>query len=300
MPYVPINSQVYSSAFAGFLAGATSGRIFNPSDTGMGALYTNCALVFAQEFDELYNSTTVDSITASMAQTLVTQYWVNRSSSSLSKNSYQNDCLSILGLLSQIDAALTAGVVPFPTSTVFDEVWDDAQGTIISGSGASALVQQGIRDTPFQTFFTRHDRDDPLDFVYQLSHRWDLQEVRPHIHVVPHAPSGGNVVWTGYYTWFRMNGSPIAPFASWIPWTKTYTYTAADQWIQRLAALDPIPPPADAVPSHLLLIRFLRNGSSIADTYNGSNPNGTAQANLCVLSSDVHFRLNKLGTVAEF
>jgi hypothetical protein len=64
--------------------------------------------------------------------------------------------------------------------------WNDLVGSVTVGQGAGALTTEVYRDTPFRMSFFRHDQDDALSFIYQMSHQWQAGTiVRPHVHVIP-------------------------------------------------------------------------------------------------------------------
>jgi hypothetical protein len=70
--------------------------------------------------------------------------------------------------------------------------------------------------------------------------------------------------------------------------------------VNKMAVLDltagnGIQPPAGIVESDLLLIYVFRQASNVLDTYDTAKVGGTAQANLGILSSDLHYQTQKAG-----
>lgn len=184
--------------------------------------------------------------------------------------------------------------------------WDDMQGSIAQGGGASALTVEAFRDTAFLMWFMRHDQDDALNFIYQFSHRWDyVKPVVPHLHIVPMAdPVAPQVArFNGYFVWTRPNYA-AQPLPALVGWTTfgpiDVTINPGDVHVQKIVSLGAVTPPAWARESSSLLLWFRRNGTDPGDTYTTAKPGaGTPAANIGLISADVHFRANKMGTEAE-
>lgn len=181
--------------------------------------------------------------------------------------------------------------------------WDDVQGSIANGAGAGLLTLEFFRDTRFNMYFMRHDQNDELNFVYQLTHRWMYgTDVKPHLHVVAMANPGAtqNVYVTGYYAWSRPNyASQIPALAGWTTFQVAVPIDPGDVYTQKIVSLGSWTPPAWARESTCLLIYFQRNGTNPLDTYTTNKDHGTPAANLGLLSTDVHYRLAQSGTVTE-
>jgi len=179
--------------------------------------------------------------------------------------------------------------------------WDDLQRTFQDGAGAAALTTEKFRDTDLRMGFFRSNQDDELSFEYQMPHTWDPRdEVRPHLHVVPMANGSGNVRFTGHYYWARPNVA-IPALASWTTFTVDTAFIAADQYQEKFIILPYTTAPTGTNESAVLLIALKRPGSSdAADTYDTAKDHGTVQANIGLLSADLHFRPVKLGTETEF
>lgn len=183
--------------------------------------------------------------------------------------------------------------------------WDDQQGPIAQGTGVAALTLQTYRNTPYLMYFMRHDQDDVLCFNYQFSHTWDYTKVVfPHLHVLPAATPAAdrNVRVSGYYAWSRPNRieDPLPNLAGWTPFAVDIPILSTNYvYVQRIISLGAVTPPSWARQSTSLLIYFKRAGTDPADTYTDSNPDGVGQANLALLSADVHFRKGADGSITE-
>jgi hypothetical protein len=166
--------------------------------------------------------------------------------------------------------------------------WDDlAPNRASVGSAAAAPTVQAYRDTPMQYEFLRHDQDDTFYFQWQMSHRWVVgTDVNPHIHVVP----CGNVT-----------GNALPANAGWTQFASTHTVNGSDQYLELpMSMAGHITPPAWADHSAHLHVVVRRAGNDPLDTYTASNPSGTAQANLALISVDCHVLNYPDGTIFEF
>ncbi len=65
---------------------------------------------------------------------------------------------------------------------------------------------------------------------------------------------------------------------------------------QFIVSLGELTPPVWARESPILLIWVQRSGLDGADTYTTSKDHGLAAANVGLLSADVHYRINKIGS----
>jgi hypothetical protein len=139
---------------------------------------------------------------------------------------------------------------------------------------------------------------------FQLPHTWRYgTEVVPHMHILPLANpvSPQNVYFDGYYAWTEADdpGNPVPALSGWTRFTQHFTIDPGNIHVQRYVDFGPIAPPAWAKESAILLIYIRRSGTSPADTYTTSKVGGTATANLGLLYVDVHYRVNKIGSLPE-
>jgi hypothetical protein len=181
-------------------------------------------------------------------------------------------------------------------------VWDDVQGPITQAGGAAALTYEAYRDTAFFTYFMRNNQDDTLFLTYQMPHSWDpTTSVKPHMHVIPMVdPASTEVVRiTGKYAWAQV-GVELPADTSWTAFTVDTNIGTTDAFKEKIIGLATVSPPASPRESNVLVLWVRRPGSSdAADTYSTGKADGTAAANLCVLSIDTHYQKQKLGSFDE-
>ena len=252
-----------SGAGAGYFASAVSTLAALPSVET--ANLQDGALIYVNDVDDIYTLELVDSLTTddfTVVPALRGGYWVSR----------------------------------------IEGRWDDQQGDISEGDGGLALTYEEFRDTPWKIFCMRHDQNDELHFRFQFSHTWKYDTaVVPHLHVLPLADPGDTQVayFDAYYTWSRPEYSEAVPaIADWT-WVKIpLSIDPGDVYTQKLLSLGSITPPSWARGSTILLLYIRRLGTDDNDTFTSGNDHGLAQANIGLLSSDVHYRRTNTGTVA--
>ncbi len=183
--------------------------------------------------------------------------------------------------------------------------WNDLTGAVTQGNAVAALTTEAYRDTPFIMSFFRHDQNDSLSFIYQMSHEWQAGTiVRPHVHVIPMVDpvATQNVYIVGQYSW--CSGSMIMPANSgWTQFTVTVPINPGDAFLIKIIDLTGgvgFTPPADIDESDLLCVFISRAGTNVLDTYTTSKASGTAQANLGLCSFDCHYQGQKIGSLVEF
>lgn len=177
-------------------------------------------------------------------------------------------------------------------------LWDDVFGDVSQGAGPAALTYEAFIDTGFLMYFFRHNQADALHMRYQLPHRWDKTEVRPHLHYVPMSAGAGIFAVIGKWTW-AIPGREIPAVAGWASYTASQTLVAGDQYKPKILSLARCAPPTGAKESAILLISCIRDHAG-ADSYVTSKAPGTAAANIGLLSLDTHYRSEKSGTVNEY
>lgn len=179
--------------------------------------------------------------------------------------------------------------------------WDDLQGDVAQGTGVAALTLNVFRDTPAQLYCLRHDQDDALTFRFQFPHAWvPGTKVRPHLHVLPLADpvAAQNIRFNGQYAW--VSGTLVLPAnATWTQFVIDVTVNPGDVYHEKFAIVGDITPPAGATESSILVLYVRRNGTNLADTYTTAKDHATAQANVGLLSVDVHYQKSKLGTQTD-
>src|SRR5258706_13548416 len=101
MSYVPVSIDVFTSAFAGAIAGTTGGRN-NLSKVPTDYLsINNTAGAFAQAFDTALAVTFPNTLQLKEIQSLVEEYWYDRSPDSVTPADYNSICLGLIALLTQ-------------------------------------------------------------------------------------------------------------------------------------------------------------------------------------------------------
>jgi hypothetical protein len=187
---------------------------------------------------------------------------------------------------------------------VFDDRWDDVQGFFDEGTGAAALTFEEFRNTGFKMLFLRNNQNDELYMHFQMPHSWNTgSSVRPHLHLVPMADVGLNVtrsVEFGYSYSFNSSGTPIGDEGSWLSGSCRWLVSSSMLYSEHIVPFGMIAPPLNARPSSVLLVRFIRSGSSAADDYTESKDHGTGAANIGLLHFDVHVQKIRAGTVTEY
>lgn len=95
-----------------------------------------------------------------------------------------------------------------------DSSWDDLQGDVSQGTAGAALTFEAFSDTPFKLLCLRNNQDDELHMRFQMPHRWNRGEVRPHIHLIPLAdPAASQIAhFAGQYAW--LVGGPLGASAT--------------------------------------------------------------------------------------
>ncbi len=182
--------------------------------------------------------------------------------------------------------------------------WNDLIGTVQEGGGATALTTEVYRDTPFLMSFFRHDQNDSLSFIYQMSHAWQPGTiVRPHVHTIPMVDpvATQNVYIVGQYAWLSTTRA-LPANASWTAFAVIVPINPGDAFVEKVIDTTDatgITPPADIEESDMLAVFFSRQGTNVLDTYTTSKASGTAQANLGLVSFDCHFQIQKAGTLTE-
>lgn len=183
----------------------------------------------------------------------------------------------------------------------FDRRWTDLYAFMDNGTGPSQLTYEGYRDTGFFMRFFRHNQDDAIFMRYQMPHGWDpTTAVYPHMHLIPMGSGTGTVKMNFIYSWTLVNGSQLPASSGWVTGSVTGSYTAADQYVQKVIGFGAIQPPTGSVESAVLVVKVERPGASDADdTYTTSKDHGTASANVGALFFDLHYQQIKAGTVSQ-
>ena len=184
----------------------------------------------------------------------------------------------------------------------FRDLWDDLQGTVHGSTGThqSDLTYEAYRDTGFNMYFFKHNQDDVINIIYQMTHTWNTTTtVWPHMHVIPMAAGAGNAYFEVKYAWVARN-SVLPAVASWTITNVTVPFTADDQFKHKIVSFGDVSPPVGAGASTMFLMKMTRLGTDPLDTYSTNKSDGTAQANLGVLYCDLHFQKTRAGTNTQY
>jgi hypothetical protein len=179
--------------------------------------------------------------------------------------------------------------------------WDDIQGRITLGDAVANPTYEAYRDTPWKTYFLRHDQADELHFALQMSHAWDpTTEVRFHVHLIPmvNPAVAQKIVLTGQYAWASFGYATPAD-VDWTDFTGELTVGTSDAFKEAFVQCFSTTAPAAAQHESAILLIYLKRDSGGADTYTTGKSGGTAAANVAILSADCHYQKNKDGTSTE-
>ena len=179
--------------------------------------------------------------------------------------------------------------------------WDDIQGRITLGDAVANPTYEAFRDTPWKTYFLRHDQADEMHFALQMSHAWDpTTEVRFHVHVIPMADpaTAQTIAFVGQYAWASFDYATPAD-TGWTDFSGTHVVSPGDAFKEAFVSCFNATAPAGAQHESAILLIYLKRDSGGADTYTTGKTGGTAAANVAVLSADAHYQKNKDGTSTE-
>ena len=180
--------------------------------------------------------------------------------------------------------------------------WDDLMGAPDVGNRVNALTNEVFRDTPIRLLYFRHDQDDSLHYVYQLPHKWrTTTAVHPHLHVMPMSDPVANQVafFEGQYAWAPIGFGPVPADAGWTDFSASLTIAPGDIYEHMLVELGEFNAPANPTASTCFFLYVQRSGTDPADTYTTNKVGGTPAANLALMSSDLHYRASRFGTLTE-
>ncbi|NOR86462.1 MAG: hypothetical protein GQ527_02515 [Bacteroidales bacterium] len=136
------------------------------------------------------------------------------------------------------------------------------------------------------------NKEEEVEFVIQMPHDWDGSAIYPHIHWSPDDDGSGSVVWAMEYSWVEFNYSTPLEFPEPTTITTTSASLSNDGHKHLIAPFASITPSSsqDAI-SSIIIIRFYRNSSNAADTY---------ESGAFAISFDIHYRLNTIGSREEY
>ena len=209
--------------------------------------------------------------------------------------------------LNTINTAVTSSV-SYTFNSGSGGTWTDLTGVFSVASGASALTSEAYQNG-FVLLFMRHDQDDQLSMLYQMPHGWAQNTIEPNFHWMPCSAPTLNTTQSidlGYQlAWLTPNVPDQVFPTTWTTGSLLLPVSASMLNIQQVTEVSTsgfAPPPGGNNTSSLLLLRLMRSGSvSPRDTYTTSKPGaGTAQANMAMLSIDVHYQSTRAGSSTEW
>lgn len=179
--------------------------------------------------------------------------------------------------------------------------WTDEKFPAITGqTNQTDWTVEAYRDTQQLKAFFRYDQDNQLHGDVQMPHEWAGTAVEFHLHTIPMAAGSGDVYWSGSYCFTNLDDE-LPAASGWTAMAHTQTLGVGDQYVRQLVEIAPsIAAPVDASASAILSFRLARLGSSSPlDTYETDKDHGTAKANLCIESYDVHYQRMLTGSFEE-
>jgi len=193
---------------------------------------------------------------------------------------------------------------PLVSSSSFADLyiwsWTDEKFPAITGqSNQTDWTVEAYRDTGQLKVFFRHDQDNQLHGDVQMPHEWAGTDVEFHLHTIPMASGTGNVYWSGAYAFVNPDAA-LPAAASWTAISQTQSVAPADQYVRQIVELATCTAPVSAKHSAILSFRLARLGDNPSDTYTTSKDHGTAAANLCIESYDVHYQRMLEGSMDEY
>lgn len=195
--------------------------------------------------------------------------------------------------------ASSGGETPNITiSTLNTEGYDDVFGDISQGTAAAALVYEALRDTPFKAYYFKNNAKEALMMRFQMPHSWDATApIYPHLHCSPQVNPAvaQNVHLTGYYCWTN-DTTAIPALVGWTPFACDLPIGTSDAYKTFYVNLATVNPTAGLKGSALLLVYVERDGGVGDDTYTTNKVGGTVQANLALISLDIHVKKIRIGS----
>lgn len=178
--------------------------------------------------------------------------------------------------------------------------WNDLRFDALNADKQQNLVTTEVyRDTPQLKEFARHDRDTQFHIDAQMPHTWAQTDARLHVHLIPMAAGNGDAYFSGQY-FFAGQGDETPATASWTSYTQAIALTSGQQYTKQYRSVVTCAAPASPGSSDILSIFLQREGTDPLDTYTTVKDHGTAAANLCIESIDLHIQELLVGSEEEF
>lgn len=165
--------------------------------------------------------------------------------------------------------------------------WDDMLMSGLAfekGTVAPDLIAFGA-DAEAKVYGFAPDRTEFMYSIIQFAHRMKAgSEVRPHVHWTPTDAGAGGVVWALRYAW-----ASIGEAFSFTTITADPDAAGGTAWEHQVAALPAIE--TGKAESSIMVLVLLRDHDVEGDDYN---------ADAAFLHFDIHYQVEKMGTVNEY
>jgi hypothetical protein len=113
--YDPINEYVFAAALSGCVAGAIGAQPVTSSSENVYAETSLTAFAFAQEFDTLWSTASLDVIQQAAILDMCTAYWYGRIPQTTTPAEYEDLCEALIAAVNEVDATAIAGGATPPT-----------------------------------------------------------------------------------------------------------------------------------------------------------------------------------------
>jgi hypothetical protein len=107
--YDPINEYVFAAALSGCVAGAIGAQPVTSSSEDVYAETSLTAFAFAQEFDTLWSTASLDVIQQAAILDMCTAYWYGRIPQTTTPAEYEDLCEALIAAVNETDATAIAG-----------------------------------------------------------------------------------------------------------------------------------------------------------------------------------------------
>lgn len=174
-------------------------------------------------------------------------------------------------------------------STTFDDVRGDALTLRQSGAGVSPNVTESTVD-----FTTGANLSDYMYFNVQIPHKWKIgSTVFPHIHWIQSQDTIPNLLIQ--YRWQINGGAKTTGWTNYKCNVPAYTYLSGN--LNQICHDGGILAPVGSGLSDEIQIRVLRDNANTSTVFASSDP---VAATISIISVDVHFEQDKLGSDNEY
>jgi hypothetical protein len=136
--YDPINEYVFAAALSGCVAGAVGAQPVTSSSEDVYAETSLTAFAFAQEFDTLWSTASLDVIQQAAILDMCTAYWYGRIPQTTTPAEYEDLCEALIAAVNEADATAIAGGATPPAYPIVTPPVVGRSGYIIYRPGGVA------------------------------------------------------------------------------------------------------------------------------------------------------------------